>query len=78
MVSVKPLTNVYEAITRSGATTLDSLVRKTILMETLSKQGPYTMFAPTNQAFSNITEDVAQALNKTNSRVQTIEVSKYL
>merc|ERR1712176_1404088 len=42
--------------------TLLSLVAKAGLAETLASGGPFTVFAPTNDAFSKLPEDVVQSL----------------
>ena len=47
-------TIVENAINSKDHTTLVSLVKKAGLVETLSSPGPFTVFAPTNEAFAKI------------------------
>jgi len=49
-------------LTREGATTLVDLVVKAGLEETLNGDGPFTVFAPTNEAFENLPQDTLDAL----------------
>jgi uncharacterized surface protein with fasciclin (FAS1) repeats len=45
---------VENAVNSKDHTTLVSLVKKAGLVETLSSAGPFTVFAPTNEAFAKI------------------------
>ena len=54
--------NIAEELIRAGATTLVDLVVKAGLAETLTTSGPFTVFAPTNEAFSKLPESTLEAL----------------
>merc|ERR1712079_401967 len=54
--------NIAEELTKMGATTLVDLVVKAGLADTLSNSGPFTVFAPDNDAFSRVPESIMQAL----------------
>ena len=66
---VKPLTSVFEGVSQLGAVILDGLLRATTLAETLSKEGPFTFFVPTNHAFYDVTQETFHQLNRTTTRV---------
>ena len=51
-----------EVLTREGATTLVDFVVKAGLAETLSGDGPFTVFAPTNEAFDKLPKSTVDAL----------------
>jgi len=55
-------TIVENASKASNLTTLVSAVKQADLVETLSSEGPFTVFAPTNTAFSYLPEGVASSL----------------
>ncbi|XP_023346423.1 transforming growth factor-beta-induced protein ig-h3 [Eurytemora carolleeae] len=46
--------NIAEELTAAGATTLVDLVVKAGLADTVSTGGPFTVFAPTNEAFNKL------------------------
>ena len=54
--------NLPDVLTREGATTLVDFVVKAGLAETLSGDGPFTVFAPTNEAFEKLPQSVVDAL----------------
>merc|ERR1712079_663792 len=54
--------NIAEELTKMGATTLVDLVVKAGLADTLSSSGPFTVFAPDNDAFSRVPDSIMQAL----------------
>merc|ERR1712156_764701 len=54
--------NIAEELTKMGATTLVDLVVKAGLADTLSNSGPFTVFAPDNDAFSRVPDSIMQAL----------------
>merc|ERR1711936_641868 len=54
--------NIAEELILAGATTLADLVVKAGLDETLSTSGPFTVFAPDNEAFSKLPESTLEAL----------------
>merc|ERR1711973_639375 len=49
--------------TRRGYSTLVDFVVQAGLAETLSGDGPFTLFAPTNEAFAKLPPNVVQALS---------------
>jgi len=54
--------NIPEVLTREGATTLVDFVMKAGLEETLSGDGPFTIFAPTNEAFEKLPQSLVDEL----------------
>ena len=54
--------NIAEELILAGATTLADLVVKAGLEETLASSGPFTVFAPDNEAFSKVPESILEAL----------------
>lgn len=51
-----------EVLTREGATTLVDFVVKAGLADVLSGDGPFTVFAPTNEAFGKLPKSTVDAL----------------
>ncbi|XP_005111513.1 transforming growth factor-beta-induced protein ig-h3 [Aplysia californica] len=66
--------NIPELAQDIGLTTLVTEVGKAGLAETLSGPGPFTVFGPTNQAFSNLPDDVKKLIANT---TVLAEVLKY-
>ena len=60
--SVAHSQSLPEVLTREGATTLVDFVVKAGLAETLSGDGPFTVFAPTNEAFERLPKSTVEAL----------------
>jgi transforming growth factor-beta-induced protein len=58
----KSTQNIPESLTTFGLTTLAESVAKAGLVETLSGPGPFTVFAPTNDAFTNVDPATMKAL----------------
>lgn len=54
--------NLAEELTEAGATTLVDLVVKAGLADTVSTGGPFTVFAPTNEAFAKLPADLVNTL----------------
>merc|ERR1719510_167358 len=54
--------NIAEELILAGATTLADLVVKAGLDETLATSGPFTVFAPDNEAFSKVPQSILEAL----------------
>lgn len=54
--------NLAEELTAAGATTLVDLVVKAGLADTVSTGGPFTVFAPTNEAFAKLPADLVNTL----------------
>merc|ERR1712032_1237266 len=50
--------NIVEELTRNGASTLIDLAVKAGLADTLTGDGPFTVFAPTNAAFAKLPADL--------------------
>merc|ERR1712209_365469 len=62
IASVVRSQSLPEVLTREGATTLVDFVVKAGLAETLSGDGPFTVFAPTNEAFERLPKSTVEAL----------------
>ena len=62
LVSLAAAGNIAEELILAGATTLADLVVKAGLDETLATSGPFTVFAPDNDAFSKVPESILEAL----------------
>lgn len=62
LVATAQAGNIAEELTKMGATTLVDLVVKAGLADTLSNSGPFTVFAPDNDAFSRVPDSIMQAL----------------
>jgi uncharacterized surface protein with fasciclin (FAS1) repeats len=61
--AVKPKKTITETVVESRRfDTLESLVISAGLAETLSGKGPYTVFAPTDRAFSKVPAETLEAL----------------
>merc|ERR1712213_132047 len=60
--SVAHSQSLPEVLTREGATTLVDLVVKAGLDETLAGDGPFTVFAPTNEAFEKLPKEMIDGL----------------
>ena len=74
MVSV----NVVETIVDSpNHTTLESLVKSAGLVETLAGDGPFTVFAPTDAAFSRVPSQTVTALTQASNREMLSGVLTY-
>jgi len=54
--------NLAEELTEAGATTLVDLVVKAGLADTVSNGGPFTVFAPTNEAFAKLPAELVNTL----------------
>jgi len=62
LVTAAQAGNIAEELTKAGATTLVDLVVKAGLAETLSTSGPFTVFAPDNDAFARLGDSVLATL----------------
>lgn len=56
--------NIPTTLTQNGLTTLVDLVVKAGLADALSGAGPFTVFAPTNEAFGKVDPATLDALGK--------------
>merc|ERR1712130_781910 len=54
--------NIVEELTNNGASTLIDLAVKAGLADTLTGDGPFTVFAPTNAAFAALPADLVASL----------------
>jgi len=61
--------NIVQTVVDSpNHTTLESLVKSAGLVETLSGNGPFTVFAPTDEAFSRVPSQTVNALTQPSNR----------
>ena len=67
-------TIVENASAANNLTTLVSLVKQAELVETLSSDGPFTVFAPTNDAFSMLPSATVSALTAPEGKDQLTKV----
>jgi uncharacterized surface protein with fasciclin (FAS1) repeats len=58
----KPVTLAQTIAANPQLSTLNSLLSKAGLTETLASSGPFTLFAPNNQAFANVPSKTMDAL----------------
>lgn len=73
-----PNKNIVEnAVNSKDHTTLVAAVKAAELVETLSSEGPFTVFAPTNAAFGNLPEGTVETLLKPENKKQLQTVLKY-
>lgn len=63
---------VDTALESDSFTTLCKAVTEADLVETLRDTGPFTVFAPTNEAFSKLPSDTANALLKDKKKLTTV------
>ena len=73
-----PTKNIFEnALNSKDHTTLVAAVKAAELVETLSSDGPFTVFAPTNAAFGNLPEGTVESLLKPENKKQLQTVLTY-
>lgn len=73
-----PTKNIVEnAVNSNDHTTLVAAVKAAELVETLSSDGPFTVFAPTNAAFGNLPEGTVATLLKPENKEQLQTVLTY-
>ena len=70
-------TIVANAVNSKAHTTLVAAVKAAGLVETLSGPGPFTVFAPTNDAFENLPEGTVETLLKEENKGQLTKVLTY-
>ena len=68
---------VDNAVNSKDHTTLVAAVQAAGLVETLKMKGPYTVFAPTNDAFENLPEGTVETLLKPENKGQLTTVLTY-
>jgi uncharacterized surface protein with fasciclin (FAS1) repeats len=68
-----PLRNIVETATAvENFTTLVTALRATGLADTLAGRGPYTMFAPTDEAFAKLPAAALAALMRDTARLRAV------
>ncbi|CAN0031149.1 MAG: fasciclin [Mameliella sp.] len=67
-------TIVENAVNSADHTTLVAAVQAAGLVDTLSGDGPFTVFAPTNDAFAMISEDTLTALMQPEAKAQLANI----
>lgn len=73
-----PTKNIVENASKSkDHTTLVAAVKATDLVATLSGEGPFTVFAPTNAAFDKLPKDTVPTLLKPENKAQLTGVLTY-
>lgn len=79
MVSASAQSNdvVDIAISSKDHTTLVAAVKAAGLVETLKGEGPFTVFAPTNEAFDKLPEGTVATLLKPENKAQLTSVLTY-
>ena len=70
-------TIVENASSLDGFKTLVAAVKAGGLVDVLSGEGPYTVFAPTDEAFSKLPEGTLESLLKPENKDQLVEILKY-
>merc|ERR1711878_105128 len=59
----KPAGNLVEELAANGASTLIDFAVKAGLADTLTGDGPFTVFAPTNAAFAALPQEIVDAVS---------------
>lgn len=73
-----PTKNIIEnAVNSQDHTTLVAAVKAAGLVETLSGEGPFTVFAPTNAAFEKLPEGTVETLLKEENKDQLTSILTY-
>lgn len=70
-------TVVENAIASKDHTTLVAAIKAAGLVETLSGKGPFTVFAPTNQAFTNLPKGTVETLLKPENKAKLQAILTY-
>jgi len=65
------------AASNNSFTTLTTLLRTAGLAETLQQQGPYTVFAPTDQAFAALPAGTVEQLQQPENRELLVKILRY-
>lgn len=68
---------IANAINSKDHTTLVAAVKAAGLVETLQGKGPFTVFAPTNDAFENLPEGTVESLLKPENKAKLTAVLTY-
>jgi uncharacterized surface protein with fasciclin (FAS1) repeats len=73
-----PLKNIVEnAVNSKDHTTLVAAVKAAGLVDTLMSKGPFTVFAPTNDAFENLPEGTVATLIKPENKMTLTKILTY-
>ena len=75
--SQKSKTVVENTIASKNHTTLVAALKAAELVETLSGKGPFTVFAPTNQAFEKLPQGTLETLLKPENKVKLQTILTY-
>src|SRR5574341_1201718 len=73
--SAQPKDIVDTAVAAGSFKTLAKLLTDAELIDVMKRPGPYTVFAPTDEAFAKVPKDVLEGLAKDKAKLQ--EVLKY-
>jgi uncharacterized surface protein with fasciclin (FAS1) repeats len=74
----KPTQNIVEVASAAGSfNTLVAAVSAAGLAETLSGEGPFTVFAPTDDAFAKLPEGTVETLLKPENKDQLVAILTY-
>lgn len=73
----KPKTIVENALASKDHTTLVAALSAAGLVETLSGKGPFTVFAPTNEAFTKLPKGTVETLLKPENKSQLQAILTY-
>ena len=73
-----PSKNIIEnAVNSKDHTTLVAAVKAAGLVDTLSSKGPFTVFAPTNEAFAKLPKDTVPTLLKPENKEKLASILTY-
>lgn len=76
-VAASAKTVVDIAVGSANHTTLVAAVKAAGLVETLSGTGPFTIFAPTNEAFAKLPAGTVESLLKPENKAQLVAILTY-
>lgn len=76
-VDVEPGTIVDVAVSNENFTTLVAAVKAADLVNVLTSEGPFTVFAPVNEAFAKLPEGTVETLLKPESKATLTAVLTY-
>ena len=68
---------VSNAVNSKAHTTLVAAVKAAGLVETLQGKGPFTVFAPTNDAFENLPDGTVETLLKPENKATLVKILTY-
>jgi uncharacterized surface protein with fasciclin (FAS1) repeats len=78
LAQMKPTKNIVEvAVGSPDHTTLVAAVKAAGLVETLEGKGPFTVFAPTNEAFAKLPAGTVDTLLKPENKDQLVKILTY-